>query len=189
MNKPTLEQLRGIKDDFIKLISVNFSLNKDGLLSRDSHPYDSKQRNNSPLGIGFDTLYESRGYKHFTYRQSPNEKRVKVYSHRLVFFLANGFLPKEVDHIDRDRTNNHPSNLRSADGGENQRNVSSRKGSSSKFLGVSWSKRESKWIAAIQVNGKSKTIGSFKDENNAAKAYNDEAVKRDNKFHNLNEIK
>ena len=42
---------------------------------------------------------------------------------------------------------------------------------SSKYRGVSWFKRDKKWCAQIQVDGKKKHIGSYPDEITAARAY------------------
>lgn len=52
-------------------------------------------------------------------------------------------------------------------GGQKQ----ARKRGSSKFRGVSWLEREQKWVARATVKGKSKVIGRFKNEQDAARAY------------------
>jgi hypothetical protein len=41
----------------------------------------------------------------------------------------------------------------------------------SKYRGVSWYKRDSKWKAQIECDGKNHHLGSFEDEKEAAKAY------------------
>lgn len=41
----------------------------------------------------------------------------------------------------------------------------------SKYKGVSWSNRDKKWAVSISVNGKTKHLGSYKDEEEAAKVY------------------
>jgi len=43
---------------------------------------------------------------------------------------------------------------------------------SSKYTGVSWSKRSKIWISSIRVLGKLKYLGSFKNEIDASNAYN-----------------
>jgi hypothetical protein len=48
---------------------------------------------------------------------------------------------------------------------------------SSEYRGVSFSKSENKWRAGIEVNGKSLNLGSFEKEVDAARAYNEAAVK------------
>ena len=47
------------------------------------------------------------------------------------------------------------------------------KNSSSIYKGVSWCNRSSKWLAQIQVNGKSYHLGYFTNEEKAALAYNE----------------
>lgn len=44
--------------------------------------------------------------------------------------------------------------------------------SSSKYKGVSWNKRTKKWKAQISVEGKSKNLGSYSNEDDAARVYN-----------------
>jgi len=82
-----------------------------------------------------------------------------------------------VDHGDHDGLNNCKSNLRIATPSENRRNSRKAKGTSSKFKGVCWHKSNKKWNAGIQINGRRKHLGSFDNETEAAKTY-DEAVKK-----------
>jgi len=51
---------------------------------------------------------------------------------------------------------------------------------------VSWKKRTKKWNVQICHNGKSKTIGSFDNEIEAAKAYDEVARKYHKEFAVLN---
>jgi hypothetical protein len=59
-------------------------------------------------------------------------------AHRIVFYLATGTDPEgvEVDHIDRDRSNNDPLNLRLAKPSLQQRNRGKQKNSTSQYKGV-----------------------------------------------------
>jgi hypothetical protein len=50
------------------------------------------------------------------------KKCKRVLLHRLVFLLANGYLPKTVDHINRIRDDNRPENLRAASARDQQGN-------------------------------------------------------------------
>ena len=72
-------------------------------------------------------------------------------AHRIVFYLATGEDPKgfEIDHVDRDRGNNDPSNLRLADASLQQRNRGKQKGSTSRYKGVCL--RKDKWVARCCV--------------------------------------
>lgn len=47
--------------------------------------------------------------------------------HRLLYWLYHGVIPKEIDHIDRDRNNNSISNLREVSRSENNTNCGSRR--------------------------------------------------------------
>lgn len=61
---------------------------------------------------------------------------------------------------------------------ERQRLLSKRRvKTSSKFKGVSYSKSDKKWKAGIEVNGKGINLGHFKEEKDAARAYNAAAKK------------
>lgn len=101
-------------------------------------------------------------------------KGTKVYMHRLI---ADAFIPNpdnkpEVDHIDRDRTNNDISNLRWVTGGENKHNI--------QHKGYYYSSNESrthKWVAGINVNGKTIYLGRFFLEEEAQQAYKDACLK------------
>ena len=46
----------------------------------------------------------------------------------------------------------------------------------SKFVGVSWFKNAKKWKAAIRIDGKSKNLGYFDDEKEAACKYDEQAA-------------
>jgi len=79
-----------------------------------------------------------------------------------------------VDHINGNGLDNQRSNLRQLNNSLNIRNQHVNWGSS-KYKGVSWYNREGKWIAKINGIHVRKYVGSFHDEIEAAKAY-DEAI-------------
>jgi len=87
--------------------------------------------------------------------------------HRLVAitFLGDGI----VDHIDRDKTNNHISNLRLCSHSENLRNRSKFKNCSSRFKGVCFD--VNKWRADCSIHGKRKYLGHYNTEEEAGRAY------------------
>ncbi len=100
-----------------------------------------------------------------------NNKGLKKYIHRLVgqTFIENPENKTCIDHIDRNKTNNHVSNLRWATSSENNMNVGIRKHNTSNCTGVVYNKRVSKWIVYIQINGKMKYYGYHSDFDEAVK--------------------
>lgn len=102
------------------------------------------------------------------YMGSINGKQKKklILMHRLIMNCPPRMY---IDHINHDRLDNRKENLRIVSNRQNQQN--SRRTGVSKYRGVSWSKWRNKWVAAIQIDGKQKHLGSFDDEKEAAKAY------------------
>lgn len=96
---------------------------------------------------------------------SKDGKTVSVYMHRML----TGFTI--VDHADSDGLNNQRSNLREVTQSQNLANMRKTRGVS-KFKGVYWSPEDRKWKSKIQKHGKRHTVGSFRDEVDAATAYN-----------------
>lgn len=103
-------------------------------------------KNGKPWG----TLDKSTGY----YVVHWLGKRRHV--HRLCYELAHGPIPagKEVDHIDRDKTNNSPDNLRLASRGQNEQNKLPGANNTSGVRGLSWDKRRKRWRGALVLDGK-----------------------------------
>jgi hypothetical protein len=95
-------------------------------------------------------------------------------AHRLIWLMHYGSFPTgQVDHIDRDKSNNKIENLREVTGQQNNFNSKSRKGSS-QFKGVNVRKC-GKWAARIRKDGKQFNIGEYATEEMAAKAYDKKA--------------
>ena len=77
-----------------------------------------------------------------------------------------------VDHINCDGLDNRRENLRPATSAENARNARKTVApTASQFKGVHWEPRWRRWIASIRVNRKSVYLGGFRDEAEAARAY------------------
>lgn len=108
----------------------------------------------------------------------------KIYTnHRIIYLWHHGYLPKEIDHINRIRDDNRIENLRDACG-HNQANRTKKKNTSSKYIGVTWEKNRKKW----QVYCQEKLVGRFKTEKEAAIAYNLRAIKVFGSHAHLNSV-
>jgi hypothetical protein len=108
-------------------------------------------------------------------------------AHRLAWLLHYGEWPEDqIDHINNVREDNRIENLREATHSQNQRNKSSHKESSSKYLGVSWHKATNKWQARIRVDGIQYHLGYFTVAEDAARAYDRSALKHFGIYANLN---
>jgi hypothetical protein len=115
-------------------------------------------------------------------------KNKRYLTHRLIYLYHHGYIPKEIDHIDGNPSNNKIENLREVTHQQNLMNQKSQCGCSSIYKGVCWDKQTNKWIVHIKINGKQKHLGRFKSEINAAKAYNKAAIKFHEEYANLNEV-
>lgn len=112
-----------------------------------------------------------------------------LYLHsRMVFLWHKGYLPKLVDHKDRDKSNDNIENLREGTHAQNSANYSHRTNVTSKFKGVCWCKSRNKWETSISSNRKRVKIGMFINEIDAAIAYNNYAIKLHGEFANLNMV-
>ena len=95
---------------------------------------------------------------------------------------------KMIDHINHDTLDNRKSNLRIVTNSQNQYNQKIRCGLSSKFKGVTRYALRNAWRATIRFKTKKIHIGYFKDEIEAAKAYNKAALKYFGKYATLNKL-
>lgn len=85
----------------------------------------------------------------------------KIYpEHRVVFMLHHGYLPKILDHIDGDPTNNSIENLRPCTQQQNTYNGSGW-GKHNLPKGITWSKKDKRYQAQLSINGKNTYLGQF----------------------------
>ena len=107
-----------------------------------------------------------------------------VYLHQEIIEVPKGML---TDHINRDGMDNRRANLRAATHSQNLCNSRRRLGTkSSKYKGVSLKKQTRKWTARIGIDKKEIHLGCFKNEIEAAKAYDEAAKKYHGEFACLN---
>jgi HNH endonuclease len=85
----------------------------------------------------------------------------KYYEHRVIWCWMTGHWPtNQIDHKDTDPHNNRWTNLREATGSQNMANQGLRSTNTSGIKGVSWSKREKKWVAMITKEHKQRRVAA-----------------------------
>lgn len=98
-----------------------------------------------------------------------NDRKRYVRLHRVLLGLATGD-PRHVDHINGDPLDNRRTNLRIVTRSQNAQNVRSHRDSTSRYRGVSWNRDCRKWQAHAYVDGRSRYLGLFVREKDAAEA-------------------
>jgi hypothetical protein len=83
--------------------------------------------------------------------------------------LVTGYL--EVDHANHNGLDNQKHNLRDGTHQQNTFNQRSTTDAASQHKGVCWFASNQKWVARIMVDGQSKYLGCFTNEEDAARAY------------------
>lgn len=104
----------------------------------------------------------------------------KLYlAHRLIFLMHSGYLPRFIDHIDNDQSNNRIENLRAATQIENLWNQAINSSNTSGFKGVVFHKATGKWRAQVQKDNK-RHWGGYHD---TAEKANEAAIALREKLH------
>lgn len=120
--------------------------------------------------------YNSRNNNGYFCIRISTQKKVGL--HVAIWAFHNKRWPKEeIDHIDRDRTNNKIGNLREATRLENAQNNGMPKVNTSGVQHVSWSKAQKKWRVDFKVNGKQFHLGFFKTKEEAEAVANENRPK------------
>ncbi len=132
--------------------------------------------------LGFTWNINSEGYVS-AFSHLDGEKRVQVLLHRLLMGFPDG---KHIDHVNHKPFDNRKVNLRECTHIQNNQNRRKRSGCTSQYKGVSWYKTKKRYIAAITYNKKRIKLGYFKSEYDAAKAYDEAALKYFGPFAKLN---
>ena len=111
-------------------------------------------------------------------------KRIKM--HTFIYDKNNSEIL--IDHINNNGLDNRKSNLRICNHNQNQQNKLIYKSNTSGYKGVFWHKAANKWGSRIGLNCKIIYLGVYKNKIDAAKSYNEAAIKFYGEFAKLNEI-
>lgn len=97
--------------------------------------------------------------------------RKKYKAHRLAWLYVYGVMPtKDIDHKNRNKTDNRISNLREATAIENARNKGLSVKNKSGFIGVSWKASHGRWCAQVAIDGVVKHLGLYNSPLSASRA-------------------
>lgn len=100
----------------------------------------------------------SEGYRLIGYGGNTHK------AHRIIFAMTHGRWPAaEIDHINGNRDDNRPCNLREATRDQNSKNQSRYRNNTSGVPGVTWSKAHSRWRVTLQANGRKLHAGLYDD--------------------------
>lgn len=93
-------------------------------------------------------------------------KQYKV--HRLIFLYMTGKFPvNDVDHINRNSTDNRWKNLRDVSRSYNTRNCKANNASKSGIKGVNYNKAKNTWLVRVCINSKPIHLGNFRNKEDA----------------------
>jgi hypothetical protein len=93
-----------------------------------------------------------------------------IYAHHVVFALVHGRWPDAIDHDNRDRGDNRPSNLIERSHADNMKNQAIRSNNKSGTSGVYWNARQKCWVSRVNHAGSRIYLGKFDDLDAAAAA-------------------
>ena len=101
---------------------------------------------------------------------TKHRKRINMHA-----FILGVEPPLMADHLNHNPLDNRRKNLRLSTDEQNRKNRRKYSNNRSGYKGVSFSKRESKWVANLMIQGKYKHLGYFESKEDAAHAYDEAA--------------
>jgi hypothetical protein len=141
----------------------------------------------------YETLAKHKWFASFGGGGDPNQRHAArnvggalVLMHR---FILNPPSRMVIDHINGDGLDNRRENLRVCTQRQNCANQRIRRDNTSGYKGVYFNKRDERWVVQIRHRRERIFVGSFKDKNEAALAYNVAAVHYHGEFARLNVVK
>ena len=99
------------------------------------------------------------------------------FAHRLAWLYVHGEMPRYIDHINHDPSDNRIENLRSVSPQGNSRNQKLKSTNTSGFCGVYWNKRKNKWHSQIVLAGRNTSLGYYTSIEEAVNARKSAEIK------------
>jgi hypothetical protein len=93
-------------------------------------------------------------------------------THRIIYLMHFGVLPKYIDHINQNKLDSRIENLRESTCSQNLGNVGRRSDNTSGCPGVQWNAINNNWRVILTYEGKRHEVGSFKELKDAIVARN-----------------
>lgn len=109
---------------------------------------------------------DNNGYLKFRFYYGRG-KSFDIKAHRIAWFLYHKCWPVQIDHINRDKTDNRICNIRDVNSAVNNFNRDTNPNNTSGHTGVYWLKCSKKWLASISSrynNGKTIFLCSSRDK-------------------------
>lgn len=169
-------QLSGILSMFIAEFMKQIQLTRGKVVLVDDEDFPYLNQWNWVANKGNSTWYAVRW-------GSNNGKKGHVKMHRVILNVPDGLV---TDHIDGNGLNNQRKNLRVTTIRQNSLNQGIRRDNTSGYKGVQWRRDRNLWRAIIKVHEKLIHIGNFQKKEQAARAYDEAAIKYFGKFAKLN---
>ena len=160
---------REILEDLIQFASYDPETGLIFWRERPAHLFKNTSRwkawNSTFAGKEALSAVNSAGYKHGT------AFGVSILAHRAAWAIHTGKWPfGEIDHINGVRSDNRIGNLRDVSRSRNGQNIRRASNNTSGRVGVSYNKRQNKWVAYIKANGRHMCLGTFAAFGDAAEA-------------------
>ena len=119
---------------------------------------------NRPIGSIVGSFNKKHGYVQFRLNNKLE------YAHRVVFEIIHGYAPSRIDHINGDKSDNRPCNLRACSSSQNSWNSGLPSTNTSGAKNVHWLPKKKLWQVNIKANGKYVFRKKFKSFNDAVLA-------------------
>lgn len=140
--------------------------------------------------LDFENLNKFKWYAHSQRGKLYAKRNIQVGDNQKTLSMHTAILGhlngKEIDHRNMITLDNQRHNLRHCTRAENQRNRPAQSNNTSGYKGVSWSKKDRKWVAHTRYNDRKIYLGSFTKAIKAAQAYDKAALQYHGDFAKLN---